>query len=253
MKLFVAGTSGAKGSLSLRTVLPSTLRYINEVSKEQAQQCAAETRTHCTLTIRWSFPGMPIPILEDRTHLEFLHQWSLDLAAVHGTAEVMVHWKLAMSDLYTLAEVEHLHSPLHECVTGMHQFLIANSQASQLQGHTNIANLAIPRLSYFKSKDPEGTFSQEKMQVEIVEEMLCFCKLMDKPAEFEAWYPDVTLEYLLFLHESFVLIEPLSEKWVLWVISKCSCTGFFEAGICWHSLRFAMLYDNSLQRNRVLA
>ena len=36
MKPFVAGTSGATGSLSLCTVLPWTLRFINEVSKEQA-------------------------------------------------------------------------------------------------------------------------------------------------------------------------------------------------------------------------
>ncbi len=73
---------------------------------------------------------------------------------------------------------------------------------------------------------------------------------MDSPAEFEARYPDatlLTLEYLLFLHESFVLIEPLSEKWGLWVISKCSCTGFFGAGTCGHSLLFAMLYDMSLK------
>ncbi len=48
--------------------------------------------------------------------------------------------------------------------------------------------------------------------MEIAEGLLHFCQLMDNPAEFEARYPDVTLQYLLFLHESFVLIEPLSEK-----------------------------------------
>ncbi len=49
--------------------------------------------------------------------------------------------------------------------------------------------------------------------MEITEEMLRFCNLIDNPAEFEARYPDVMLEYLLFLHESFVQIEPLGEKW----------------------------------------
>ncbi len=34
MKPVVAGTSGEMGSLFFRTVLSSTLRYINEVSKE---------------------------------------------------------------------------------------------------------------------------------------------------------------------------------------------------------------------------
>ncbi len=95
----------------------------------------------------------------------------------------------------------------------MHEFLVANGQACQLQGRTNIAYLALPRVSYLKSKNPEGTFSVEKMQVEIEEELFRFCKSMDNPAEFEAQYPDATLEYLLFLHESFVLIEPLSERW----------------------------------------
>ncbi len=104
MKPFMAGTGGATGSLSLRTVLPSTLRYINEVSKEQASRFAAETLARCsTSTIWWSFPRMPMPISEDWTHLESesLHPWSLDLAAVYGTAEAMAQWKLAMSDLYT--------------------------------------------------------------------------------------------------------------------------------------------------------
>jgi hypothetical protein len=69
------------------------------------------------------------------------------------------------------------------------------------------------QLSYLKTNDTEGTFSAEKLQVEIAEEMLLFCELMDNPAEFEVRYPYVTLEYLPLLHESFVLIEPLSEKW----------------------------------------
>jgi hypothetical protein len=152
-----------------------------------------------------------------------------------------------MSDLYTSAKVENLHSPPHERITAMHEFLVANGQACQLPGRTNIAYLAIPRVSYLKSKDPEGTFSAEKIQVEITEELFRFCELMDNPAQFEARYPDATLEYLLFLHESFVLIEPLSERWGRWVISKCSCPGFFGAGICGHSLLFAMLYDRSLK------
>ena len=90
-----------------------------------------------------------------------------------------------------------------------------------MPGRTNIAYLAIPRVSYLKLKDPEGTFTMEKMKIEIEEDMTRFCELMDNLADFEARYPDVTLEHLLFLHESFVLIEPLSEKWGRWVISKC--------------------------------
>ncbi len=95
----------------------------------------------------------------------------------------------------------------------MHEFLIANCYASQLQGRMNIAYLAMPRLSYIKTKDPKCTFSAEKLQVEIAEEMSRFYKLTDNPAEFEARYSDVTLEYLLFSHESFVLIESVSVKW----------------------------------------
>jgi hypothetical protein len=84
------------------------------------------------------------------------------------------------------------------------------------------------------------------MQEAIAEELSSFSKLMENPAQYEAQNPDVTLEELLFLHESFVLLEPMGEKWGRWVISKCSCQGFFEAGICGHSLLFAMLYDRSL-------
>ena len=94
-----------------------------------------------------------------------------------------------------------------------------------------------------KLKVPEGTFTLEKMKIEIEVDMLHFCELMENPAEFKARFPAVTLEHLLFLHESFVLIEPLSEKWGRWVISKCGCQGFFAGGICGHSLLLAMLYD----------
>ena len=248
MKPFVTGTSGATGSLSLRTVLPSTLRFIHEVSKEQASRCAKETRIRCpTSTINFSFPRMPLPISEDWNHLESLHPWSLELAAVHGTAEAMAMWRSAMDDLYTASEVAHLNSPPHERIAAMHEYLTANGHASQLPGRTNIAYLAIPRVSYLKLKDPEGTFTLEKMKIEIEVDMLHFCELMENPAEFEARFPAVTLEHLLFLHESFVLIEPLSEKWGRWVISKCGCQGFFAGGICGHSLLLAMLYDRSLK------
>ena len=99
----------------------------------------------------------------------------------------------------------------------MHDYLIANGHASQLPGRTNIAYLASPRLSallsYLKLKDPDGTLTFEQLKVEIEEEMGRFYELMDNPAEFEARYPYATLEYLLFLHASFVLIKPLDEKW----------------------------------------
>ena len=128
MKPFVAGTSGATGSLSLSTVLPSTLRYVKEVSKEQASRCAKETNARPGhSTIKWSFPPIQIPIAEDWTHLESLHPWCLDLAAVHGLAEATAQWKLAMSDLYTSAEVEHMHSPPQERVAAMHEYLVSTA------------------------------------------------------------------------------------------------------------------------------
>ena len=122
-------------------------------------------------------------------------------------------WRRAMRDLYMAAEVAHLNFPLHKRISAMHEYLTANSHESELPGRTNNAYFAIPRLSYLKLKDPDSSFTFEKMQVKIEEDMRHFCELMENPADFEALYPDATLEYLLFLHESFGLIEPLSEKW----------------------------------------
>ncbi len=131
MKPFVAGTSGATGSLSLRTVLPSPLRYIKELSKDQASLCAKETRARSgTSTIKWSFPRMPTPISEDWTHLKSLHPWSLDLASVQGLAEAKAEWKLAMSDIYTSAEEQHMHSPPHLRVASMHEYLVSSGTPS---------------------------------------------------------------------------------------------------------------------------
>ena len=79
-KSAVAGTSGRSGSLSLTAVVPATLNYLNNVSKEQASYWAVETRKRGSVsTARFKFPAMPRPTPPHWAHVEGMHKWSLEL------------------------------------------------------------------------------------------------------------------------------------------------------------------------------
>ena len=82
----IAGTSGRSGSLSLTAVVPATLNYLNNVSKEQASYWAAETRKRGSVsTARFKFPVMPRPTPSTWAHVGGMHKWSLELCLVDST------------------------------------------------------------------------------------------------------------------------------------------------------------------------
>jgi hypothetical protein len=55
----VAGTSGSTNGLQLKTVVPATLRYLTDVSKEQASHWSKDTRARMpTSTALYKFPVM---------------------------------------------------------------------------------------------------------------------------------------------------------------------------------------------------
>ncbi len=88
-KKAVCGTAGSTSSLSMRTAVPSTLRYLQDVSKEQASYWAKDTRERASVcTAKFTFPQMPHPIREDWSHLELMHPWSLELAILTASHEV---------------------------------------------------------------------------------------------------------------------------------------------------------------------
>ena len=49
---------------------------------------------------------------------------------------------------------------------------------------------------------------------------------MSNPADFEANHPDMPCEDMVDLYQSFHLLEPLEEKWGLWVTWKCKLEDF---------------------------
>jgi hypothetical protein len=88
-KKAVCGTAGSTASLSVRTAVPLTLRYLQDVSKEQASYWAKDTRERASVsTAKFTFPQMPPPIRDDWNQLELMNPWTLELAVLTASHEV---------------------------------------------------------------------------------------------------------------------------------------------------------------------
>jgi hypothetical protein len=71
--------------------------------------------------------------------------------------------------------------------------------------------------------------------------------MMANPIQFESDHPEMPIDEVIDLYESFYLLENVEEKWGRWGSWKCMCEDFMSAALCRHSLLLAMLYDATLK------
>jgi hypothetical protein len=76
---------------------------------------------------------------------------------------------------------------------------------------------------------------------------ISFEDMLANPIQFESDHPDMTIDGMVELYESFYLVETIEEKWGRCRSWKCMCESFMSAAICGHSLLFDMLYDKTLE------
>ena len=112
----------------------------------------------------------------------------------------------------------------------------------------SISYIIMQSTKYLDSLDPERTMMPDDDQhtKDVLVFMAKYYNMMDNPTMYEEYNPDLTLEDIVELHESFYLLEPLEERWGRWGLFKCTCENFFGAGCCAHSTLLALLYDTTL-------
>jgi hypothetical protein len=71
--------------------------------------------------------------------------------------------------------------------------------------------------------------------------------MLANPIQFESDHPDMTIDEMVELYESFFFVEPIEEKWGRSGSWKCMCDSSMSAALCGHSLLFALLYDKALE------
>jgi hypothetical protein len=115
-----------------------------------------------------------------------------------------------------------------------------------LPPRTTLTSIVLPSTRLLDHLDESRTMSVDDLREVIRPKQTLFQDMLANPIEFENDNPDMTIEEMLELYESFYMIEPIEEKWGRYGSFKCMCENFMSAAICGHSLLLAMLYDKTL-------
>ncbi len=96
--------------LSLVTVIPGTMWYMHEVSKDEASHWRTDTaKRH--IPSKYTFPSMPWPIREDWNGLELLLQYVLELSYADGVSAEEETWRKSMRMIHSVPGIK----PLNTC------------------------------------------------------------------------------------------------------------------------------------------
>ena len=190
-KSAVAGTAGRSGSLSLKAVVPATMSYLHNVSKEQASYWAADTSKRLNVsTARFMFPVMPRPTPQTWAHVEGMHKWSLEIGVMHGPDAVMDKFNDTVALIREVSPDDSL--PLHERITAMYDHCTTVGTACPLPGRNSFSFIIFPRSAYLKAIDPAGTMTLDELIEATEEDSQLYAALMENPAHFELDHPDMT-------------------------------------------------------------
>ena len=124
----------------MRSAVPSTLRYLQDVSKEQASYWARDTRERASVsTAKYTFPQLPLPIREDWNQLELMHPWTLELAVLTASHEVKE---------VCASEQGHERAPLHVSINLLHGKVVETGNTTHLPARSSITSMVVPTTSY---------------------------------------------------------------------------------------------------------
>ena len=226
--------------LSMNTVIPGIMRYLHEVSKDEASHWRADTaKRH--IANKFTFPSMPWPIREDWNRLEKLHPYVLELSYADGGAESKDKWRKSMRLIRTIPGVDRL-TPVHEKISMLHDM-----GSIAVPPRTTLTSIIIPSTKLLDDLDPPRSMCIDELREVIRPKRHLFEDMLANPIQFESDHPDLTIEEIIELYESCYLLEPIEEKWGRWGSWKCMCTDFMSAAVCGHSLLMALLYDMTLK------
>ena len=130
------------------------MRYLHEVSKEQASFWRADTAKRHAHNL-FSFPKLPWPIGEDWNRLAEMHPYVLELAYVDAARETQDKWKRTMRLIRATPGVEPL-TLVHEKIRLLHEM-----HALDLPCRNSITSIIIPITAYLDSIDNTRSVSRK--------------------------------------------------------------------------------------------
>jgi hypothetical protein len=123
--------------LALETVMPGTMRYLHETSKEEASYWRLDNSKR-QLSSKYSFPSLLWPIREDWNRLEGLHLFVLELSYADGPAQHKDTWRKSMRQIRSLPGVDSL-TPVHDKIRKLH-----DADCIALPPRTTLLSIVIP-------------------------------------------------------------------------------------------------------------
>ncbi len=99
-------------------------------------------------------------------------------------------------------------TPVHEKVRMLHEM-----DRLVVPAHTNIASIVILSTRFLDSVDATLIMSIDELCEVIRPSRHFFEDMMSNPIQFESDDPEMTIDELIDLYESFYLLEPVEEKW----------------------------------------
>ncbi len=138
-------------------------------------------------------------------------------------------------------------------------YLVSTTCASENQNAAwngyHCRSVVIPSTRYLDRIDPQCDRSIDNIRNEIRPSQHLFEDLLANPKEVETDNPDMTIEEIIELYESFYMLESIQEKWVGGDRGS-ACEAYISAALCGHSLlwHFSMswhlnFHPNILQRS----
>ena len=143
--------------LSLTTVIPGTMRYLHEVSKEEASYWRKDNAER-HMANQYTFPSMPWPIREDWNHLEQMHPYVLELSYADGGAESKDTWRKTMRSIRTMPGMEPL-TPVHEKISMLHE-----EGGITLPPRTTLTSIVLPSTRLLDHLDESRTMSLDDLR-----------------------------------------------------------------------------------------
>ncbi len=170
----------------------------------------------------------------------------LELAYADGPAQHKDTWqsqcdRFEMQQIRNVPGVDSL-TPVHDKIRMLHE-----SEGIALPPRTTLISIVIPSFRLLDRLDPHRAMSINDLREHIRPGRHLFEDMLANPIQFESDHPDMPIEKMVELYESYYLVEPIGEKWGRWGSWKCMCESLMLAAVCGHSLLFAMVYDKTLE------
>jgi hypothetical protein len=112
--------------------------------------------------------------------------------------------------------------------------MLLESTSPHLPPRNTLTSVILPSAKLLDSFDETRSLSIVDLREKIRDIRHKLEDMMANPIQFEADHPEMTIEEILDLYESFYFLDPIEEKWGRWGTWKCMCEDFMSGAICGH-------------------